>query len=389
MKENEIYCDWAATALFDKEILENALKTQIECNGNPSSVHEFGHRAKKILEESRKKAARALGVNEKSIFFTSGGTESNHLVITNLLLRPNKGSIVISNIEHPAIREMAENMKKCGWKVISCKCDSNGIVSPESVIKAIEDDTALVCVMAVNNEVGSIQPIYEIADALVEKCKGRKKPKFHVDCVQAAGKIPLDLSHKGIDSASFSAHKIGGSRGIGILYISDNAQESFLKGGGQENGIRSGTENLFGIVTMAESLEKYFFKSEKDEFYKRYEKQKEYSAQFIDTLKQIPGFSLIPETRESFDERFSPWVIQCAINKIPGEVMVRALSEKGIYISTGSACSSRKMKRPILQAMGVKPELLEAGVRFSFGFATTESQMQTVAEQVKKIATMF
>ncbi|MCR5699572.1 MAG: cysteine desulfurase [Treponemataceae bacterium] len=389
MENNEIYCDWAATALFDKEIMENALNKQLECNGNPSSVHAFGQKAKKILEESRKKAAKAFGVNEKSIFFTSGGTESNHLVITNLLLRPNKGSIVISNIEHPAIREMAENMKKCGWKVINCKCDSNGIVSAESVVKSIEDDTALVCVMAVNNEVGSIQPIYEIADALIEKCKGRKKPKFHVDCVQAAGKIPLDLSHKGIDSASFSAHKIGGSRGIGILYIAENAQESFLKGGGQEGGIRSGTENLFGIVTMAESLEKYFFKSEKDAFYQRYEQQKIYSEKFIEELKTIPGFSLIPESRQNNDERFSPWVIQGAIDKIPGEVMVRALSEKGIYISTGSACSSRKMKRPILQAMGVKADLLEEGVRFSFGFATTESQMQTVAKTVKEIASRF
>ncbi len=384
-----IYCDWAATAIFDREILEKALNTSIEFNGNPSSVHQFGINAKGQLLQARKRAAASLGVKEDCIIFTSGGTESNHLAITNLLQKPSKGNIVISNIEHPAISEMAENMKKCGWSISYAQADSRGIVSPESVIKALKDDTDLVCVMAVNNETGAIQPVYEIADALTEHCKGKKKPKFHVDCVQAAGKIPLDLSHKGIDSASLSAHKIGGPRGIGILYLKDSHIDSWLKGGGQEKGIRSGTENLFGSEAFSLALEKYFILDEKSQAYRRFLEQKEMTKNFIDELRKIPGASLIPESRTSDDLNYSPWVIQAGFKGIPGEVMVRALSAKEIYISTGSACSSRKMKRPILEAMKISKDLAETGVRFSFGHATSKEEMNLLLQAIKEVVSRF
>jgi cysteine desulfurase len=254
---NEIYCDWASTALFDTEILEKAFKTSIEFGGNPSSVHQKGIDAKYALQNARKRCANSLGVKEENIIFTSGGTESNHIAILSLLTRPVKGSILVSSLEHPAIREQAEIMKKCGFQVYKIPSDENGIITPESVIKTMKDDTLLVCVMAVNNETGSVMPIYEISDALTKHCAGKKRPKFHVDAVQAAGKIPLDLSYKGIDFASISAHKIGGPRGIGILYTKDKF-EPFLRGGGQENGLRSGTENLFGSEAISLCLEKYF-----------------------------------------------------------------------------------------------------------------------------------
>ena len=385
----KIYCDWASTALFDKEINEKALQTAFEFNGNPSSSHQYGLDAKKILTLARARCAKALNVNEKNIFFTSGGTESNHLALTNLFLKPAKGTIVISNIEHPSVREMAENMKKCGWKLSYAKSDSNGIVTAESVLKAVDDETDLVAVMAVNNETGAIQPIYEIGKALEERFKGKKKPKFHVDCVQAAGKIPLDLSNGVIDSASISAHKIGGPRGIGILYLKDSHQESFLKGGGQENGIRSGTENLFAIEALSMCLEKYFILDENSESYKRFEEQKKWTAEFLQDLRKINGSFLLPESRKDYDERFSPWVIQAGFEKIPGEVLVRALSSQEIYISTGSACSSRKMKRPILEAMNVSKEKAEWGVRFSFGYATTKQEMQALLDALKNIVALF
>ena len=389
--ENEkIYCDWAATALFDKEILKNALEQQLLHAGNPSSVHQAGIDAKKELQNVRERCAKVLGVKSENIFFTSGGTESDHLPITNLLLRPNKGSIVISNIEHPAVTEMAENMKKCGWKVNYARCDKNGFVSAQSVINALDADTALVCVMAVNNETGAIQPIEEISAALTKECAGKRKPKLHVDCVQAAGKIPLNLIKMDVDSAAFSAHKIGGPRGIGLLYLKEINQQSFLKGGGQEGGVRSGTENLFGSECMASCLEKYFISAEEDsETYTRYKMQQVYTKEFIEKLQTNEKFILIPESRKADDNRFSPWIVQCAFKNIPGEVMVRALSEKGIYISTGSACSSRKMKRPILEARGIKGDIAQWGVRFSFGSHTTQFQMERVVLEVNKITDSF
>ena len=224
------YFDYAATSLPDKEILEKALEMSLEYSGNPSSVHQEGIKAKNLLEEMRTRCAKVLGVKAENLYFTSGGTESDHIPFLALLNRPNKGSVVISNIEHPAVREIAESLKKTGWKVITAPCNNLGIVEPETVISKLQDDTALVSVMTVNNETGAIQPIYEIAEAIENHCKGKRKPKFHTDCVQAIGKIPVNLGAKGIDFAALSAHKFYGPRGVGLLYAASQT-ESFLKGG--------------------------------------------------------------------------------------------------------------------------------------------------------------
>lgn len=387
---NEIYCDWAATALFDTEILEKAFKTSIEFGGNPSSVHQKGIDAKYALQNARKRCANSLGVKEENIIFTSGGTESNHIAILSLLTRPVKGSILVSSLEHPAIREQAEIMKKCGFQVYKIPSDENGIITPESVIKTMKDDTLLVCVMAVNNETGSVMPIYQISDALTKHCAGKKRPKFHVDAVQAAGKIPLNLSYKGIDSASISAHKIGGPRGIGILYTKDKF-EPFMRGGGQENGLRSGTENLFGAEAISLCLEKYFIKEGEVETdsYKRYLEQIEYTSEFIKKLTENQSCIMLPKNRQPTDERFSPWVVQVAFKNLPGEVLVRELSSRGIYISTGSACSSRKLSRPILDAMKISNEVAQWGVRFSFGHSTTKEEMEKVLDEIDDILKKF
>ena len=387
---NEIYCDWAATALFDTEILEKAFKTSFEFGGNPSSVHQKGIDAKYALQNARKRCANSLGVKEENIIFTSGGTESNHIAILSLLTRPVKGSILVTSLEHPAIREQAEIMKKCGFQVYKIPSDENGIITPESVIKTMKDDTLLVCVMAVNNETGSVMPIYEISDALTKHCAGKKRPKFHVDAVQAAGKIPLNLSYKGIDSASISAHKIGGPRGIGILYTKDKF-EPFMRGGGQENGLRSGTENLFGSEAISLCLEKYFVKEGEVETdsYKRYLEQIEYTSEFIKKLTENQSCIMLPKNRQPTDERFSPWVVQVAFKNLPGEVLVRELSSRGIYISTGSACSAKKLTRPILEAMKVSKDVATWGVRFSFGHSTTKEEMEKVLDEMDDILRKF
>ena len=333
----------------------------------------------------RNRCGKVLGVKAENLYFTSGGTESDHIPFLALLNRPNKGSVVISNIEHPAVREIAESLKKTGWKVIVAPCNQQGIVEPETVVSKIQDDTVLVSVMTVNNETGAIQPIYEIATAIENHCKGKRKPKFHTDAVQAIGKIPVDLSFKGIDCASLSAHKFYGPRGVGLLYC-DYPLDSFLKGGGQEKGVRSGTENLFGIIAMTLCLEKYASKSAIEENLKS---EKENVDFFISEVLKDKNATLIPECRKENPENYSPSVVQIAFNNIPGEVMVRTLSSKGFCISTGSACSARKMNRPILKAMGISDEKATNAVRFSFGAHTEKSHIENLIKELREISGMF
>ncbi len=384
----EHYFDWAATSPSDEEILKDALETSLRNWGNPSSTHQLGKEAKKALTQAREKAAEVLGVKAETIYFTSGGTESDQIPLLALLNKPSKGSVLISSIEHPAVREEAKALQKCGWKVISIPADENGIITPEAVEKLLTKDTMLVCVMAVNNETGSIQPVYEIADVITKYAQNGRKAKFHVDCVQAAGKIPLNLSYKGIDSAAFSAHKICGPRGIGILY-SKEPIDSFLRGGGQENGMRSGTENLFGITAFAKCLEKYFIRSQNSSASQKFEEQKKLTSDFIQKLSKIKGCTLIPPSRLQNQELFSPYVVQAAFNNIPGNVMLRALDAQGFYISTGSACSSKKQSRPILEAMHISSELRETSVRFSFGPLTTPKAMDDLLKAVEEINKTF
>lgn len=389
-----LYFDWAATAMVEEDIIREAAEIAISHFGNPSSLHFLGSPAKNLLTQIRSDCAKTLQVKSETIFFTSGGTEANHLPLLSLLQRPAPGTIIISAIEHPAIREQAEMMKHCGWKVIQVAPDETGIVPVAAIEKVLTSDTVLVCLMAVNNETGAIQPVYQVADLLNKFAKetGKRRPKLHVDCVQAAGKIPLNLSYSGIDSAALSAHKIGGPRGIGILYLAQKF-ESFVRGGGQEQGIRSGTENIAGAWAFGKCLERHFLseKNKEASAYQRFLQQKTMTDNFIAQLKEIKGCGLIPQTRDTdkLKDKFSPWIVQVAFEGIPGEVLVRALSEKSIAISTGSACSSRKLSRPVLEAMGVSKELATNGVRFSFGPATQQQDLDKLLEALKEIRQFF
>lgn len=376
----EHYFDWAATTPPDQDILKESLEITMKNWGNPSSVHQIGKNAKSVLEETRAKVAKTLDVKTENIYFTSGGTESDQIPLLSVMTKPLCGTVLISSIEHPAIREQAYAMKHCGWKIKELPTDKYGIIQPQTVVDYLTDDTMLVCIMAVNNETGVIQPIYEIADALTQASKNKRRPKFHVDCVQAAGKIQLNLSHNGIDSAAISSHKICGPRGIGILYLKDKI-EPFLKGGGQEKNIRSGTENVFGAVAISKCLERYYNK-DNSEFSK-------ISQDFIKQLSQLKGCTIIPQTRLEKPELFSPFVVQAAFSKIPGNVMLRALDSEGFSISTGSACSSKKNNRPVLEAMHINSDLRETSVRFSFGPHTTKKAVSELLQVVSKINSTF
>ncbi len=374
------YFDWAATSPADEDILKQAVKLTLNDWGNPSSSHAVGKAARQLLESARERAAKALGVPAAAVYFTSGGTESDQIPLLAQLAKPAAGKILISSIEHPAVREQALVLKKCGWKVQELPVDKNGIVTPQAVIDSLSSDTTLVCIMAVNNETGVIQPIYEIADAISQWSQGKRKPKLHIDCVQAAGKIKLNLAHAGIDSAALSSHKICGPRGIGILYAKDQF-DVFLRGGGQEKGLRSGTENVLGAVAFSLALERYYNKEAPELV--------EASAKFVQALSKLKGCTIVPPGRLQNPELFSPYVVQAAFDHIPGNVMLRALDSKGFYISTGSACSSKKNKRPVLEAMHITPQISENAVRFSFGPHTTPESIGELLCAVEEVNRQF
>ena len=427
------YFDWASTSPQDKDILRECLEITMEKWGNPSSAHAAGKEAKEILDQARNKAAEVLGVKAENIYFTSGGTEADHIPLLSVLNSPHKGEVLFSSIEHPAVREMARELQKCGWITKEIPCQKDGIINPESLKDMLNSDTALVCIMAVNNETGAIQPVKEITQVIKNADVGKRKIKVHVDCVQALGKIPVNLKDWNVDSAAFSGHKISGPRGIGILYLKE-AIEPFLKGGGQEKGIRSGTENLFGALAFSKVMEKYAIPESSDKNQKnasgasvsgasatettdsvlsascsssgasssgisasmtpssRLEEHlafKELSKNFVEKLSEIKGCTIIPQERLSNPENYSPYVVQAAFANIPGQVLLRALDAEGFYISTGSACSSRKNNRPILEAMKVEPSLRENAVRFSFGHSTTEKALTELLEKVKEINSLF
>ena len=374
------YFDWAATSPADEDILRQAMELTLKDWGNPSSSHTIGKNARTLLEQARERAAKALGVPADTVYFTSGGTESDQIPLLAQLNKPATGTILISSIEHPAVREQALALKKCGWNIVQLAADKNGIITPQSVQNQLTPDTTLVCIMGVNNETGVIQPIYEIADMLTQWGKGKRKPKLHVDCVQAAGKIQLNLAHPGIDSAALSSHKICGPRGIGILYLKDNL-DAFLRGGGQEKGIRSGTENVMGAVAFSLALERYYNKDNSQ--------QRKVTDDFVKKLATLKGCTIIPPGRLESPELFSPYVVQASFDHIPGNVMLRALDSQGFYISTGSACSSKKNKRPVLEAMHITPQLSENAVRFSFGPHTTAQAIGELLCAVENVNKQF
>lgn len=385
----EHYFDWAATAPVDEDILKESVQIAIEYSGNPSSVHAEGVKAKKELQEVRAICASVLNVKPETLYFTSGGTESDYLPMISLLQGPVRGNILVSSIEHDAIAAQALMMKHCGFTVSEIPCNKDGIITPEAVVSKIQDDTQYIAVMAVNNETGAIQPIYAIADAITKHCAGKRRPRFHVDAVQAIGKIPINLSYKGIDSAAISSHKIRGPRGVGILYSAKRI-EPFLRGGGQEDGIRSGTENLSDIWAMSKALKKYGITNTAS-FEELYKLQIKRTANMIGQLLAIKGCSILPAKRASDSKckDYSPWILQASFANIPGQVMVRALSEKGFYISTGSACSNRKNNRPVLAAMGINGDLATNAVRISFGLDCTDKACEELFTAIKEIADLF
>ena len=245
------YLDWAATSVPDKEIIRKTAETAIEIYGNPSSKHGEGLKAKELLEKSREICSESLSVPVKSIFFTSGGTESNNMALFSLLRKKKRGKLLISSIEHPAVSEPCRILKEAGFTVIKINPGKDGIIKPESFLKHLDTDVQFAAMMLVNNETGAVQPVKETAALIKNFAKeNNTKIHFHCDAVQGIGKIRVDVSDKNIDTVSISAHKFSGPRGCGLLIINSMLLPLF-SGGGQEAGKRAGTENLPGIYGTA------------------------------------------------------------------------------------------------------------------------------------------
>ncbi|MBY6267031.1 cysteine desulfurase family protein [Parageobacillus thermoglucosidasius] len=369
-----IYLDNSATTKPFPEVVDSFVTVATKYFGNPSSLHELGMKAERLLTQAREQIAAALGVKPNEIIFTSGGTEANNFAIKGVALqyRHRGNHIITTAIEHPSVSEPCQQLEQLGFEVTYLPVNENGLVTVEEVKKALRDDTILVSIMHVNNEVGAIQPVEEIGALLAQY----PKTIFHVDRVQGISKVPLDMKKAHIDLCTMSAHKFHGLRGAGILYVRQGVRLSpLLAGGGQEMQLRSGTENVPSIVAMAKALRMSL---------EKYDKQIDYLLEvkqaWIDALKTIPFIQINTPLAHS-----APHIINFSLNGIKPEVFVHELEKHDIFVSTTSACSSKK-KAPskTLLAMGVDDRRAESGIRISLSFENTLEEIPTAISAMKK-----
>lgn len=354
----------ATTRCFEEAA---ALMTKIMCEdyGNPSSLHRKGMQAEQYIRYAKETIARNLKVNEKEIFFTSGGTESDNLAIIGCARANSRMGrhLITTQVEHPAVLQAMKYLESEGFRVTYLPVDSRGCIRIEDLQRAITGETILVSVMHTNNEVGSLQPVMQ-AGALIKQMNPRIL--FHVDAVQGYGKFRIYPKKMNIDLLSASGHKIHGPKGVGFLYVGEKVKiRPIIFGGGQQNGLRSGTENVSAAAGMAKAVEIIY--SELDGEVEHLYRLKE---AFSEGVTRIPDVTINgPMGREG-----APHIISVSFRGVRSEVLLHALEDKGIYISAGSACSARKPQpSATLQAMGIDKELLNSTIRFSLsGFNTME-----------------
>lgn len=377
-----IYFDNSATTKIFPEASEAMVATMATYFANPSSLHKLGNQAHDLLSAARKQVAELLECQPEEIFFTSGGSESNNWAIKGTALeKQTRGKhLIASSVEHPSVKNTLQHLEQQGFEVTYLPVDGEGRVNPADVARAIRPDTILVSVMAVNNEIGTIQPIKAIAKILADY----PTIHFHVDGVQSVGKLQESLIDERVDLMSFSAHKFNGPRGVGILYKKANRRiQPLIDGGGQEMGQRSTTENLAGIVATAKALRLTF-----DHQAAEMATHRAMQAKIRDFLNQQG------ETVRIFSPATgaSPHVLCFAVKGVRGEVMVHALEDEAIYVSTTSACSSRQtdVESSTLSAMKVDGRWAQNAVRLSFGYQNTEAEAEAflavLAQLLKKFS---
>ena len=371
-----IYFDNAATTQVYPEVLKTYSEVASKIWGNPSSLHSLGSQAGRILEASRKQIADLLGKKSTEIFFTSGGTEGDNWVIKGVAFeRAHLGKhIIVSSIEHPAVKESALWLRSLGFEVDLAPVTRDGFVDVEKLADLIRPDTILVSIMAANNEIGSIQPIKDIS-ALLEN---HPTVSFHVDAVQAIGKMPLaDFLTDRVDFATFSGHKFHSVRGVGFIFAKEGKKISpLLTGGGQESDKRSTTENLAGIAATAKALRLVL-----DQFEAGQKRLLAMKKVILDELATYPDVTIFSQM-----EGFLPNILTFGIKNVRGEVTVHAFEDHQIYISTTSACSSKAGKPAgTLLAMGIPQKLAQTAVRISLDHENDMSQVEQFLTIFKQI----
>lgn len=371
-----IYFDNSATTKPYPEALATYTEVATRIWGNPSSLHNLGSQATRILEASRKQIAELIGKKAEEIYFTSGGTEGDNWILKGVAFEkaPYGKHIIVSDIEHPAIKESAAWLKTQGFEVDYAPVDARGFVNVDALANLLRPDTTLVSVMAVNNEIGSIQPIHDIA-ALLED---RPTISFHVDAVQALAKVATEVYiPERVDFATFSSHKFHGLRGVGFVYIKEGKKITpLLTGGGQEKEMRSTTENVAGIAATAKALR--LAMENQEAFASKTQQMKEVIRKELDNYPDVSIFS--------GEDHFAPHILTFGIKGVRGEVVVHAFEEFDIYISTTSACSSKAGKPAgTLVAMGVDKSIAQTAVRLSLDLENDMSQVEQFLTKFKLI----
>ncbi|MDP4092766.1 MAG: cysteine desulfurase family protein [Bacillota bacterium] len=372
--DREIYLDNAATTRAYDEVISYMNDINIKYYGNPSSMHTKGIEAEKLLKLARERIAGSMGAVPGEIYFTSGGTEANNMAIFGYL-EANRHSgkhIITTAVEHPSVLEVYKYLSKKGYTVDFINPDSQGIIDLNMLESKITSETALISLLYVNNETGAVQPVQEVVEI---KNRLNRNAAIHMDAVQAYGKIRINPGKSGIDLMSVSSHKIHGPKGCGALFVRNGIKlQSILFGGGQENKLRSGTENVPGISGFGLASEITFRNINENS-----QKLSALKSRFIELLEEK-----IQDYRVISNENSSPYILNVAFKNLKAEVLLHHLEERGIFVSTGSACSSRRnTSSHVLKAMAVEPCYIDGAIRFSFSsFTSIEDIEYTVSALV-------
>ena len=374
----EAYFDNSATTRCFEEVKDIVVKTMMEDFGNPSAMHQKGVDAEGYVKESARTLAQILKVTEKEILFTSGGTESNNLaLIGGALANKRSGNHIITTaVEHAAVSQPVAFLQEQGFEVTILPVDGHGVVKLDALEKALRPDTILVSTMMVNNETGAVMPVEKIGAMIQEKCP---KALYHVDAIQAFGKYRIYPKKWNIHLLSVSSHKIHGPKGIGFLYIKEGTKISpIILGGGQQKGMRSGTENVPGIVGLAVACEKMIGKN-----YENAEKIREVKEYFQERIKEIE------DIKDNSGK--APHVASISFKKLRSEVLLHALEDREIYVSSGSACSSNKKQAVsgTLNAIALSDEFKDGTLRFSFSIENTKEEVDETIKALKELVPML
>ena len=377
----EAYLDNSATTRCKKEVVDVMVNAMEVDFGNPSSMHMYGIKAEKYIKEAKETFVKLLKCQDKEIIFTSGGTESNNMAIIGAVIANKRDGnhIIVSSVEHASVKQPIRFLEEQGFRISYLPVDENGLISLDDLKKELCDETIFVSTMYVNNEIGTVEPIEEMAQIIHNY---NPNIVFHVDAIQAFGKYKIYPKKMGIDLLSVSGHKLHGPKGSGILYIRDKVKiKPLILGGGQQKGMRSGTENVPGIAGLGVAAKQAY-----NNFEEKIEHLYSIKERLVDAIKNIPDATINGRVGRDF----APHILSVSFEGIRSEVLLHALEDKGIYVSSGSACASNKPGlSSTLAAIGVDKKLLDSTIRFSFCFETTLEEIDYCIQTLNELLPML